>query len=210
MNKKNMVLAFIALIVTTLVGCSSSPKAQFFFNPETKMSADTPITIQIQEDVSGVRGELQVLLQQSGYKVHSPIAGKKTTTLDKDSQYTEINSLKEKQTYTQQEFQKFGTTNMLTISGVGKTDDDGNFSYESLFAEVASSETGTILMSMNFPKGKYDTSKLLQEIVHRMNLCVKENKCDEKSQQGESKSNAGLGAAIVGAMVVVVIAIAAN
>ena len=59
-----MVLAFIALIVTTLVGCSSSPKAQFFFNPETKMSADTPITIQIQEDVSGVRGELQVLLQQ--------------------------------------------------------------------------------------------------------------------------------------------------
>ena len=203
---------FLALfaVMWFFVGCASNPKAQFFFNPETKMSADTPITIQVPEDGSGVRGELQVLLQQSGYKVYSPIAGKKTTTLDKDSKYTEINSLKEKQTYTQQEFQKFGTTNILTISGSGKTDDKGNFFYETLFAEVASSETGTILMSMNYSKGRYNPSTLLKDIVRRMNLCVRENKCDEKSQQDETNPNAGLAIAIVGAVAVVFVFVVAD
>ena len=198
-------------IACFLVGCASNPKAQFFFNTETKMSADTPITIQVQEGDYGVRGELQVLLQQSGYKVYSPIAGKKTTTLDKDSRYTEINSLKEAETYTQQEYQKYGTANMLTISGTGETDDKGNFSYNTLFVEVASSETGTILMSMNYSKGKYNTSELLKDIVHRMNLCVKENKCDEKSQKGESSSNAGIGAAfLVGIGFVAILAVAGD
>ncbi len=203
---------FLALfaVMCFLVGCASNPKARFFFNSETKMSADTPITIQVPEDDSGVRGELQVLLQQSGYKVYSPIAGKKTTTLDKDSKYTEINSLKEKQTYTQQEFQKFGTTNMLTISGSGKTDGKGNFFYETLFAEVASSETGTILMSMNYPKGRYNPSTLLKDIVRRMNLCVKENKCDEKSQQDKRNPNAGLAIAIVGAVAAVFVFVVAD
>ena len=203
------ILALFA-VVCFFVGCASNPNAQFFFNSETKMSADTPITIHIPEDDTGVRGELQVLLQQSGYKVYSPIAAKKTTTLDKDSKYTEINSLKEKQTYTQQEFQKFGTTNILTISGTGKTDDKGNFFYETLFAEVASSETGTILMSVNYPKGKYNPSTLLKDLVRRMNLCVKENKCDEKSQQDGSNPNAGLGIAIVGAMAVIVVFVVAD
>ena len=203
-------ILILGAIMCFWVGCANNPKAQIFFNPETKMGADTPITIQIPEDVSGVRGELQVLLQQAGYKVYSPIAAKKTTTLDKDSKYTEINSLKEKQTYTQQEFQKFGTTNMLTISGNGKTDEKGNFFYENLFVEVASSETGTILMSMNYPKGKYNTSTLLKDIVRRMNLCVKENKCDEKSQQEVSNPNAGLGIAIVGAMAIVIVLVVSD
>ena len=183
------------LVMFFLGGCANRPNVQFFFNPETKMSVDVPITIQVShEDLAGVRQELQILLQQSGYQIHSPIAGKKTMTLNQEKRFTEINSLDESQMYTQQEFQKYGTVNMLTIEYTVAYNADGNilvdkarnFLIGSFFVEIANSKTGVILMSMRYPPVRsrfYRKSELLKNFVRRLNFCVKENRCDEMSQR---------------------------
>ena len=210
---KKILLPFIGICFW---GCASHPEAQLFFNSETKMSGDVPFTIQVShEDAGGIRQELQILLQQSGYQIHSTIAGKKTTTLNQEKRFTEINSLDESQVYTQQEFQKYGTTNMLTISyrvmgdGNGNIlgDNAGNVFVASFFAEIANSKTGTILMSMRYPEkqgGYYRKSELLKDFVRRLNLCVKENKCDEESQKDPPNFAAVLGLVFAASVAVII------
>ncbi len=114
-------------------------------------------------------------------------------TLNQEKRFTEINSLDESQMYTQQEFQKYGTVNMLTIEytvvynadGNILVDKAGNFLIGSFFVEIANSKTGVILMSMRYPVRSrfYRKSELLKNFVRRLNFCVKENRCDEMSQR---------------------------
>ncbi len=168
--------AVMVALLILFTGCTK--RAQFYFNENVKLDTSTPITITTQDDATGTRAELQILLQKEGFQIYSPVAGKKTRTLDQESKFPEINSLRENKSYTQQEYVRYGSKNVLTLTYGFFMDDNHNYFYNSFFAEIANSETGAILMSAHYPDGRYRKSGLLKDLVRRMGRCAKQGLCN--------------------------------
>jgi hypothetical protein len=194
-----------------LVGCASGPKPKLFFDEKAAINQEIPFTITAENDNGATMGELQVRLQKSGFRLLSKVALKNTTTLNKESRFTEINSLDSDTTLKQQEFQQYGSSYRMTINYEGEL--EGNTVYYShFFAEIADDRTGTILMTIQYPHGKYKQDELLDDLVKRMQLCAKEHACDEESQAKANPQNSGAGVflAIVAIGTVVAITVAAQ
>lgn len=199
-------LLFLAAIL--LVGCGGGPKPKLFFDEKAAINQEIPFTITAENDNAGTMGELQVRLQKSGFTLLSKVALKNTTTLNKESRFTEINSLDSDTTLKQQEFQQYGSSYRMTINYKGEL--EGNTVYYShFFAEIADDRTGTILMTIQYPLGKYKQDALLDDLVKRMQLCAKENACDEESQAKAIPQGGGAGVflVIVAAGVIAAVAI---
>ena len=205
----------IALLIAVLSVCLNAavPKPRFFFdNSAGPFSKKTPITIDCPtDDITSTKEELQILLQQSGFKVFSARAGKLTTTVsgnqdktvEQGTEYTTINDLEqsqreksqESQAYVQQLDVKYATSTMIAVryrmvhnnAGGVYTDRQGKMYYASFTAELASRETGEIMMSMQYPYNAdgYEKTMLLKDMVKRMSLCAEKGSCDEASQSQE-------------------------
>lgn len=188
---------------------TAEPAPRFYFNTKAgRLNKKTPITIICQNDFSGTKEELQILLQQSGFQIYSAIAAKSTATgqgasyktVEQGVGYGSINTLdqsqreytQENQNYVRQTYQRYGTENLITLRYLMSTDKKGNIFvdknghmfFASFSAEIASKETGAIMMSIQYPyyAEGYEKTELLNDMVARMRLCAERGWCDEKSQ----------------------------
>lgn len=77
--------------------------------------------------------------------------------------------------------------NIMTFSYNYYFDDKGNVWLNSFWAEITRRESGTVLMSISYPPGNFKKNLVLKNFLTRMDLCIKENICDEKSQSKKIK-----------------------
>ena len=211
MRKTGLVLALVAALS---VVATAAPKPHFFFNAATgQFQKSVPITINCPSDFSGAKEELQIMLQQRGWQIYSAIAertattgyGNRVQTVEQGSGYSSVNSLdqtqrqytQENRNYGQQTYRAYGTEYLITPHYILRTDknggpyiQNGRMFFTSFSAEIASKETGAIMMSIQYPyyANGYEKTALLQNLVDRMSLCAEEGKCDEASQE-PSKQN---------------------
>ena len=221
--------AFALLLAAFFSIATAEPAPRFYFNYGAgRIHKETPLTIYCPSDVSGIKEELQIMLQQSGFQIYSAIAAKTTATVQGASYrtveqgvgYGSVNTLdqsqreytQENRNYVQQTYQQYGTENLITLRYVLQTDKNGALYVDSqgrmyvtsFSAEIASKETGAIMMSIqypHYPRG-YDKTKLLKDLVGRLRLCTDQGLCDEQSQQPRTTSNGG-GGGILALLVIV-------
>ena len=195
-----------------LVSCAAAPRTNVFFDQSTgTFSKETPITIVTPNDITNTKSMLQVALQRKGFRIRSAVAAKSTTvgqsdmtrTVEQGTGYGSVNSLEttereftqESQSGSRQSYRKYGSEYLMTLMYVWMknkddsifADDAGNYYFKSFVAEIASQETGEILMSIQYPRSPqgYEQKLLLADLVQRMSQCAAKGRCDERSYQGE-------------------------
>lgn len=186
-----------------LLPCAHAARPDVFFdqNPGA-FSKETPITIVTQNDVTNTKNSLQVKLQKKGFKVRSAVAARstfveqreRTKTEEQGTGYNSVNTLdqnkreytQENENHTQQTYQKYGSEHLMSLT-YAYTKRDGKYYFSAFSAEIASQETGEILMSIQYPQCSlgYEQKALLNDLVGRMKQCAEKGRCTEKSYKGD-------------------------
>lgn len=206
-------ILFPAVAATLLLtSCAGTPRTGVFFDQQlTTFSKETPITIVTPNDITNTKSILQVALQRRGFKIRSAVAAKSTTVgqsemeriVEQGTGYGSISSLettrrettRENRGASQQSYSKYGSEYLMTLMYVWMknkdesifADEAGNYYFKSFVAEIASQETGEILMSIQYPRSPqgYEQKLLLADLVDRMSQCAEKGRCTERSFQGQ-------------------------
>ncbi len=191
------------VVVLFLAAFASAARPDVFFDTSSSaFSKETPITIVTPNDATNTKNSLQVKLQKKGFKVRSAVAAKatsveqsgRTRTVEEGQGYNSINDLKtterevtqESQNYMQQTYRKYGSEHLMTLT-YEYMKKDGEYYFKSFSAEIASQETGDVLMSIQYPACSlgYKQKGLLNDLVGRMKQCAEKGRCTEKAYKGD-------------------------
>lgn len=210
---RRMVVA-LGMAALLLSSCAVAPRPNVFFDKDgATFSKNTPITIVTPNDITNTKSTLQVMLQRHGFQVRSAVAAKETSTgqgnhyktVEQGVGYGSINSLdqaereytQENQNYSQQSYRKYGTEYLMSLMYVWKknkdgtifADDYGAYYFKSFVAEIASQETGEILMSVQYPRNPagYEQQELLRDLAGRMSLCAEQGVCDDRHAKQQER-----------------------
>ncbi|MBP5351165.1 MAG: hypothetical protein J6Y56_04325 [Fibrobacterales bacterium] len=193
-----------ALAAAMFLASCAAPRPDVFFDRNAgAFSKETPITIVNRNDVTNTKNTLQIKLQKKGFLVRSSVAAKETSvgqggrtkTVEQGMGYGSVNTLdqsqreytQESQNYTQQTYRKYGSEYLMSLTYAYTKHDNDKYYYNSFSAEIASQETGEILMSIQYPRSSlgYEQKALLDDLIGRMKQCAEKGRCTEKSYQGD-------------------------